>query len=65
MFICRFFKKMLVVFLIHQLAASLFRLIAGVCRTIVVSNTGGMFALMFVVFLGGFTLPRSKHQNET
>ncbi|KAK6264133.1 hypothetical protein SCA6_019567, partial [Theobroma cacao] len=56
----RFFKKMLVVFLIHQLAASLFRLIAGVCRTIVVSNTGGMFALMFVVFLGGFTLPRTQ-----
>ncbi|KAK6284470.1 hypothetical protein POUND7_003422 [Theobroma cacao] len=56
----RFFKKMLVVLLIHQLAASLFRLIAGVCRTIVVSNTGGMFALMFVVFLGGFTLPRTQ-----
>ncbi|PPR84605.1 hypothetical protein GOBAR_AA36107 [Gossypium barbadense] len=54
----RFFKKMLVVFMIQQMSASLFRLISGVCRTIVVSNTGGMFALMFVAFLGGFTLPR-------
>ncbi|KAK8562189.1 hypothetical protein V6N12_049236 [Hibiscus sabdariffa] len=27
-------------------------------RTIVFSNTGGMFALMFVVMLAGFTLPR-------
>ncbi|XVF24906.1 hypothetical protein REPUB_Repub13aG0168100 [Reevesia pubescens] len=56
----RFFKKMLVVFLTQQAAASLFRLIAGVCRTMVVSNTGGMFALMFVVLLGGFTLPRTQ-----
>ncbi|KAG4178795.1 hypothetical protein ERO13_A10G065800v2 [Gossypium hirsutum] len=56
----RFFKKMLVVFMIQQMSASLFRLISGVCRTIVVSNTGGMFALMFVAFLGGFTLPRTQ-----
>ncbi|KAK8713618.1 hypothetical protein V6N13_148830 [Hibiscus sabdariffa] len=56
----RFFKQMLVVFLIQQMAASLFRLISGVCRTIVVSNTGGMFALMFVVMLAGFTLPRTQ-----
>ncbi|KAA3479321.1 ABC transporter G family member 29-like isoform X1 [Gossypium australe] len=56
----RFFKKMLVVFMIQQVSASLFRLISGVCRTIVVSNTGGMFALMFVAFLGGFTVPRTQ-----
>ncbi|XVE52031.1 hypothetical protein DITRI_Ditri02bG0087600 [Diplodiscus trichospermus] len=56
----RFFKKMLAVFMIQQVAASLFRLISGVCRTMVVSNTGGMFALMFVVLLGGFTLPRTQ-----
>ncbi|KAL4352228.1 hypothetical protein GQ457_06G011560 [Hibiscus cannabinus] len=56
----RFFKQMLVVFLIQQVAASLFRLISGVCRTIVFSNTGGMFALMFVVMLAGFTLPRTQ-----
>ncbi|KAK8690333.1 hypothetical protein V6N13_089026 [Hibiscus sabdariffa] len=56
----RFFKQMLVVFLIQQMAASLFRLISGVCRTIVVSNTGGMLALMFVVMLAGFTPPRTQ-----
>ncbi|KAB2008036.1 hypothetical protein ES319_D10G071200v1 [Gossypium barbadense] len=56
----RFFKKMLVVFMIQQMSASLFRLISGICRTIVVSNTGGMFALMFVAFLGGFSLPRTQ-----
>ncbi|XVF26839.1 hypothetical protein REPUB_Repub14bG0053800 [Reevesia pubescens] len=38
----RFFKKLLVVFLVQQVASSLFRLIAGVCRTMVVSNTGGI-----------------------
>ncbi|XP_021295214.1 ABC transporter G family member 29-like isoform X2 [Herrania umbratica] len=56
----RFFKTMMVVLLINQLAASLFRLIAGVCRTIVVSNAGGMLVLMFGVFLGGFILPRTQ-----
>ncbi|OMO66549.1 ABC-2 type transporter [Corchorus olitorius] len=56
----RFFKKLLAVFMIQQVAASLFRLISGVCRTIVISNTGGMFALMFVVLCGGFTLTRTQ-----
>ncbi|OMO66547.1 ABC-2 type transporter [Corchorus olitorius] len=56
----RFFKTLLALFMIQQVAASLFRLISGVCRTMVVSNTGGMFALMFVVLLGGFTLSRTQ-----
>ncbi|GMI77981.1 PLEIOTROPIC DRUG RESISTANCE 1, pleiotropic drug resistance 1, ATP-binding cassette G29 [Hibiscus trionum] len=56
----RFFKTMLVLFLLRQMSVSLFRLISGVCRTIVVSSTGGMFALMFVVLLAGFTIPRTQ-----
>ncbi|XP_022777195.1 ABC transporter G family member 36-like isoform X2 [Durio zibethinus] len=56
----RFFKQMLVVHLIKQTAASVFRLISGVCRTMVVSNTGGTLALMFLALLGGFTLPRTQ-----
>ncbi|OMO66550.1 hypothetical protein COLO4_30505 [Corchorus olitorius] len=56
----RFFKNMLVVLLMHQAAASLFRLISGVCRTMVVSNTAGMCALLFFVLVGGVTLTRTE-----
>ncbi|KAA8521788.1 hypothetical protein F0562_012461 [Nyssa sinensis] len=37
-----FFKQMLLVFLIQQMAAGIFRLIAGVCRTMIISNTADM-----------------------
>lgn len=55
---CRFFKQLLVVFLIQQMAAGLFRFIAGVCRTMIIANTGGTLMLLLVFMLGGFILPR-------
>ena len=56
--ICRFFKQLLLVFLIQQMAAGLFRLIAGVCRTMIIANTGGTLTLLVVFMLGGFILPK-------
>lgn len=53
----RFFKQLLVVFLIQQMAAGLFRLIAGVCRTMIIANTGGALTLLLVFLLGGFIVP--------
>ncbi|KAL0354631.1 UNVERIFIED_CONTAM: ABC transporter G family member 36 [Sesamum radiatum] len=53
----RFFKQLLWVFLIQQMAAGLFRLIAGVCRTMIISKTGGSLTLLLVFLLGGFILP--------
>lgn len=56
----RFFKTMLVVFLIQQMAAALFRLIAGVCRTMVIASTGGALCLLLVFLLGGFVYPKDQ-----
>jgi ABC-type multidrug transport system permease subunit len=55
-----FFKHLLVLFLIQQMAAGLFRLIAAVCRTMIISNTGGTLCLLLVFLLGGFMVPRSQ-----
>ncbi|XP_073142895.1 ABC transporter G family member 29-like isoform X2 [Henckelia pumila] len=56
----RFFKQLLWVFLIQQMASGLFRLIAGVCRTMIISKTGGSLALLFVFLFGGFILPKDN-----
>jgi hypothetical protein len=54
----RFFKQLLLVFLIQQMAAGIFRLTAAVCRTMIIANTGGALTLLLVFLLGGFILPR-------
>ncbi|CDO97981.1 unnamed protein product [Coffea canephora] len=56
----RFFKQLLLVFLIQQMAAGLFRFIAAICRTMTIANTGGSLALLFVTLLSGFVLPKDK-----
>ncbi|KAF9615291.1 hypothetical protein IFM89_022618 [Coptis chinensis] len=56
----RFFKQFLLIFLIQQMAAGLFRLIAGVCRSMIIANTGGALSLLIVFLLGGFILPRGE-----
>ncbi|CAN8278912.1 unnamed protein product [Cochlearia groenlandica] len=56
----RFFKQFLVVFLIQQMAAALFRLIASVCRTMMIANTGGALTLLLVFLLGGFLIPKGE-----
>nr|QVT92304.1 ABC transporter [Salvia miltiorrhiza] len=53
----RFLKQLLWVFCIQQMAAGMFRLIAGICRTIVISKTGGSLTLLLVFLLGGFIVP--------
>jgi ABC-type multidrug transport system ATPase subunit/ABC-type multidrug transport system permease subunit len=56
----RFFKQLLLVFLIQQMAAGLFRFISGVCRTMIVSNTGGALSVLVIFLLGGFILPTDE-----
>ncbi|KAF3943211.1 hypothetical protein CMV_030208 [Castanea mollissima] len=56
----RFFKHLLLVFLIQQMAAGIFRLISAVCRTMIIANTGGALTLLLVFLLGGFILPRDE-----
>ncbi|XP_044495115.1 ABC transporter G family member 35-like [Mangifera indica] len=56
----RFFKHLLAVFLIQQMAAGIFRLTAAVCRTMIIANTGGALTLLLVFLLGGFILPKDQ-----
>ncbi|KAJ0964794.1 hypothetical protein J5N97_025932 [Dioscorea zingiberensis] len=55
----RFFKQMLLVFLIQQMASGLFRVTAGICRSMIISNTGGALSVLVMFVLGGFILPRA------
>ncbi|KAH0773181.1 hypothetical protein KY290_010318 [Solanum tuberosum] len=55
----RFFKQLLLIFLIQQMATGIFRLIAGVCRKMVIAHTGGSLTLLLVFLLGGFILPKA------
>ncbi|KAK8524888.1 hypothetical protein V6N12_029740 [Hibiscus sabdariffa] len=56
----RFFKTFLLVFLIQQMAAGLFRLIASLCRSMMIANTGGTLTLLLVFMLGGFIVPKNQ-----
>ncbi|XP_057870079.1 ABC transporter G family member 36 isoform X2 [Cryptomeria japonica] len=56
----RFFRQFLVLFCLHQVSSSLFRLIAGICRTMVISNTGGSFCLLIIFILSGFIIPTTS-----
>ncbi|CAL9041826.1 ABC transporter G family member 42 [Musa acuminata AAA Group] len=54
----RFFKQLVLVFLIQQMAAGLFRTVAGLCRSMIISNTGGALSVLIIFVLGGFILPK-------
>ncbi|XP_072984475.1 ABC transporter G family member 42-like [Typha latifolia] len=55
----RFFKQLLLVFLTQQMAAGLFRSIAGICRSMIIAHTGGALSLLVMFVLGGFLLPKA------
>ncbi|RXH76245.1 hypothetical protein DVH24_019133 [Malus domestica] len=55
----RFFKQFLAFFGIHQMALSLFRLIAALGRTQVVASTLGTFTLLMAFVLGGFIVAKN------
>ncbi|KAJ3686419.1 hypothetical protein LUZ61_015583 [Rhynchospora tenuis] len=55
----RFFKQLLVVFLVQQMAGGLFRTIAGLGRSMVIAHTGGALSLLIMFALGGFLLPKA------
>ncbi|GAQ78767.1 pleiotropic drug resistance protein [Klebsormidium nitens] len=56
----RFFSFWLLLFLVHSMAMSLFRLIGALGRSMVMANTFGSFALMVIFLLGGFILAKPK-----
>jgi len=56
----RFFRYLLLLFVMHQMAVALFRFIGAVGRSMVIANTFGSFALIVVFLLGGFILSKRK-----
>ena len=44
------------------MSSSLFRLIGGLCQSMILANTGGSFVLLIIFMLGGFIIPRGKAQ---
>ncbi|XP_020587828.1 ABC transporter G family member 42-like [Phalaenopsis equestris] len=54
----RFFKQILVLLLIQQVAFGLFRAIAGLCRRIIISNSAAALSLLFFFIVGGCFLPK-------
>ncbi|KAL3687132.1 hypothetical protein R1sor_013441 [Riccia sorocarpa] len=54
----RFFKQLFLFFWVHTMSSALFRAIAGICRNMVISNTGGTFSLLLIFMAGGFLIPR-------
>lgn len=40
------------------MASGLFRVTAALCRTMIISNTGGALSVLIMFVLGGFILPR-------
>ncbi|KAK1434146.1 hypothetical protein QVD17_11064 [Tagetes erecta] len=59
----RFFKHFLLVFVTQNVGGGLFRLIAGMCRTMNIANTGGTLTLLLIFLLGGFILPKTQIPN--
>ncbi|KAG6554605.1 hypothetical protein Mapa_003623 [Marchantia paleacea] len=57
-FIGRFFKHMLLLLILHSMAGSMFRFVAGVCRSMVISNSGGSAVLLTIFTMGGLLVPR-------
>ncbi|KHN40066.1 ABC transporter G family member 31 [Glycine soja] len=54
----RFFRYMLILFVMHQMALGLFRMMAAIARDMVLANTYGSASLLVVFLLGGFIVPK-------
>ncbi|WVY92651.1 hypothetical protein V8G54_031739 [Vigna mungo] len=55
----RFFRYMLLLLMLHQMALGLFRFMAALARDMVIANTFGSAALMIIFLLGGFIIPKA------
>ncbi|GAB2219919.1 hypothetical protein Drorol1_Dr00007559, partial [Drosera rotundifolia] len=56
----RLFKQFLLLFLVYQMAAWLFRFIAAATRNMILAQTFGMNAFLLLTALGGFVLSRDN-----
>ncbi|KAF2312692.1 hypothetical protein GH714_039655 [Hevea brasiliensis] len=56
----RFFRQLLLLFVIHLTSVSMFRLIASICQTMVASTTIGSLFIVTSLMFGGFIIPKSS-----
>ncbi|KAG9154826.1 hypothetical protein Leryth_019541 [Lithospermum erythrorhizon] len=56
----RFFRQLLIFFVLHFASTSMFRFLGTVCRTVVRSAAAGSFALLTLMLFGGFIIPKSS-----
>eukprot|EP00850_Spirogloea_muscicola_P018226 SM000165S02187 [mRNA] locus=s165:830:10558:+ [translate_table: standard] len=54
----RFFRHVLILFLIHQCSCAIFKVIGALARTMTIANTFGGFGLLVVLIMGGFVLAK-------
>ncbi|KAL2317497.1 hypothetical protein Fmac_031373 [Flemingia macrophylla] len=54
----RFFRYMLILFVMHQMALGLFRMMAAIARDMVLASTYGSASLLIIFLLGGFIIPK-------
>ncbi|XP_057840546.2 ABC transporter G family member 36 [Cryptomeria japonica] len=59
----RFFRQLLLLFCVHQMSSSMFRMLAGICRTHAMANTAGALSLLIIFMLGGFIIPKDSLPN--
>ena len=56
----RFFVYWLILFLVHNMAICLFRAIGALSRDLVVANAVGSLALLAIMMMGGFVIPKAS-----
>ncbi|CAO2041920.1 unnamed protein product, partial [Urochloa humidicola] len=56
----RFFRQLLVLFLMHSTALSFFRCVVSYCQTAPVSSVGCTLSLLFILLCGGFVIPQTS-----
>ncbi|CAI9101373.1 OLC1v1038679C1 [Oldenlandia corymbosa var. corymbosa] len=54
----RFFRQLILLFLVHFTSISMFRFIASVCRTVILSASVASFSICFLLLFGGFLIDR-------
>ncbi|KAJ1264617.1 hypothetical protein BS78_08G013200 [Paspalum vaginatum] len=59
----RFFRHLLILFLVHTGALSMFRCVASYCQTMVAGSVGGTMLLQVILLFGGFIIPRPSMPN--
>lgn len=55
---CRFFGQFFLMFIVHQVSISLFRLIAALAPNPSVAATSSLFSLLVIFLFGGFVIPK-------